>query len=126
MKADVWRRVVKAAEKPNRRMVPSAPKYELGQMSPWAPFGSDQTYQIDPHIYFFNDVDMGKLAALREEIISDFEKYEGVRISMNDFFIKAVALTLREYPLLNAMVSGEEIRIFPEINEDWPWPWKTD
>jgi pyruvate dehydrogenase E2 component (dihydrolipoamide acetyltransferase) len=69
-----------------------------------------------PHIYFFNDVDMGKLTVLREEIVSDFEKYEGVRISMNDFFIKAVALTLLEYPLLNAMVAGEEIRIFPEIN----------
>ena len=35
---------------------------------------------------------------------------------MNDLIIKAVALSLREYPLLNAMVSGDEIRIFPEIN----------
>jgi pyruvate dehydrogenase E2 component (dihydrolipoamide acetyltransferase) len=69
-----------------------------------------------PHVYFFNDVDAGKLTALREEIVQDFEKNEGVRISMNDFVIKAVALTLREFPLLNAMVSGEEIRIFPEIN----------
>jgi len=48
--------------------------------------------------------------------VADFEKNEGVRISMNDVIIKAVALSLREYPLLNAMVSGDEIRIFPEIN----------
>ena len=59
---------------------------------------------------------MEKLTNLRGEILSDVEKETGVRISINDFFIKAVALTLREYPLLNAMVSGEEIRIFPEIN----------
>jgi pyruvate dehydrogenase E2 component (dihydrolipoamide acetyltransferase) len=69
-----------------------------------------------PHIYFFNDVDMEKLIALREEIVTDFEENEGIRISINDFLIKAVALTLREYPIINSMVSGEEIRIFPEIN----------
>jgi pyruvate dehydrogenase E2 component (dihydrolipoamide acetyltransferase) len=59
---------------------------------------------------------MEKLVRLREEVVADFEKNEGVRISMNDLIIKAVALSLREYPLLNAMVSGDEIRIFPEIN----------
>ncbi len=69
-----------------------------------------------PHIYFFNDVEMEKLVSLREEVVVDFEKNEGVRLSVNDFIIKAVALSLREYPLLNAMVSGDEIRIFPEIN----------
>jgi len=69
-----------------------------------------------PHIYFFNDVDMEKLLTLREEILTEFEESEGIRISINDFLIKAVALTLREFPLVNSMVSGEEIRIFPEIN----------
>jgi pyruvate dehydrogenase E2 component (dihydrolipoamide acetyltransferase) len=102
--------------------VASVSKYDLGQVIPMTSMRKViarrmvQSKFTAPHIYFFNDVDMGKLTALREEIVSDFEKYEGIRISMNDFIIKAVALTLREYPLLNAMVSGEEIRIFPEIN----------
>ncbi len=101
---------------------PPAAKYELGQVIPMNSIRKViarrmvQSKFTAPHIYFFNEVDAGKLTILREEIVQDFEKYEGVRISMNDFFIKAVALTLREYPLLNAMVSGEEIRIFPEIN----------
>lgn len=69
-----------------------------------------------PHIYFFNDVDMEKLLNLREEIVDELEKDTGVRISINDFLIKAVALTLREYPIVNSMVSGEEIHIFREIN----------
>jgi pyruvate dehydrogenase E2 component (dihydrolipoamide acetyltransferase) len=59
---------------------------------------------------------MDKLLTLREEILEEFEKNEGIRVSVNDFLIKAVALTLREYPIVNSMVSGEEIRIFPEIN----------
>ena len=69
-----------------------------------------------PHIYFFTDVEMDKLNRLREEVISDFEKQFKVRISVNDFLIKAVALTIREFPMLNAMVKGEEIFINPEIN----------
>jgi pyruvate dehydrogenase E2 component (dihydrolipoamide acetyltransferase) len=69
-----------------------------------------------PHIYFFTDVKMDKLSQLREKILPDFEKQFKVRVSINDFFIKAVALTIKEFPLLNAMVKGEEIYIMPDIN----------
>jgi pyruvate dehydrogenase E2 component (dihydrolipoamide acetyltransferase) len=69
-----------------------------------------------PHIYFFTDVEMDRLLTLRNEIVSDFENQFKVRISVNDFIIKAVGLTIREYPLLNACVEGDAIRINPEIN----------
>jgi pyruvate dehydrogenase E2 component (dihydrolipoamide acetyltransferase) len=69
-----------------------------------------------PHIYFFTDVEMDRLNQLREEIVGEFEKRYKVRISVNDFLIKAVALTLTDYPMLNAMVRGEEIYVHPEIN----------
>lgn len=69
-----------------------------------------------PHIYFFSDVEMDSLHRLREEILPDFERQFGIRISVNDFLIKAVAMTIREFPMLNAMVKGEEIYIHPDIN----------
>ncbi len=69
-----------------------------------------------PHIHFFTDVGMDPLLELREEIVEEFEKEFEVRVSINDFLIKAVALTLLEFPLLNAMVKGEEITIHPDIN----------
>jgi len=69
-----------------------------------------------PHIYFFTDVEMDELLQLREEILRDFEKEFNVRISINDFLIKGVALTIREFPMFNAMVKGEEICVMPEIN----------
>jgi pyruvate dehydrogenase E2 component (dihydrolipoamide acetyltransferase) len=102
--------------------VPSVSKYQLGQTIPMNSIRKviakrmSQSKFTAPHIYFFNDVEMDKLLTLREEILEEFEKNEGIRISVNDFLIKAVALTLREYPIVNSMVSGEEIRIFPEIN----------
>ena len=101
---------------------PSVSKYQLGQVIRMNSIRKviakrmTQSKFTAPHIYFFNDVDMEKLLSLREEIVTEFEKNEGIRISINDFLIKAVALTLREYPIVNSMVSGEEIHIFPEIN----------
>lgn len=101
---------------------PSPSKYRLGQIIPMNSIRKviakrmTQSKFTAPHIYFFNDVDMEKLLVLREEIVAEFEKHEGIRISVNDFLIKAVALTLKEYPIVNSMVSGEEIRILPEIN----------
>jgi pyruvate dehydrogenase E2 component (dihydrolipoamide acetyltransferase) len=101
---------------------PSVSKYQLGQVIRMNSIRKviakrmAQSKFTAPHIYFFNDVDMEKLLAMKEEIVTEFEKNEGIRISINDFLIKAVALTLREYPIINSMVSGEEIHIFPEIN----------
>ena len=75
-----------------------------------------QSASTAPHVYFFTDVDMVKLNQVREKVLLDIERQFHVRISINDFLIKAVALTLREFPLLNAMVKGEEMVIMPDIN----------
>jgi pyruvate dehydrogenase E2 component (dihydrolipoamide acetyltransferase) len=107
---------------PTPLKLPSASKYQLGQIILMNSIRKviakrmAQSKFTAPHIYFFNDVDMEKLITIREEIVTELETNEGVRISINDFLIKAVALTLREYPMINSMISGEEIRIFPEIN----------
>jgi len=70
-----------------------------------------------PHIYFFTDVNMEALIQLRDSIMEDFEKAFQVRVSINDFLIKAVALAIREYPLLNSRIQGEkELYVNPEIN----------
>jgi pyruvate dehydrogenase E2 component (dihydrolipoamide acetyltransferase) len=126
MKADVmgWKAAAKPSEARPLRISakPSVSKYQLGQIIPMNSIRKviakrmAQSKFTAPHIYFFNDVDMEKLLTLREEILAEFEETEGIRISINDFLIKAVGLTLREFPLVNSMVSGEEIRIFPEIN----------
>lgn len=111
--------VIKAVEKP---MVPSEEKTIWGQIIPMTQMRKViarrmvQSAFTAPHIYFFNDVEMGKLNQFREEMLPDFEKQSNLRISINDLFIKAVALTIREFPVLNAMVKGEEIYVMPDVN----------
>ncbi len=123
MKEDVIRAKAELEKKEEKIKAPETTvKYQLGQIIKMNSMRKTiakrmvQSKFSAPHIYFYNDIDMGKLMDLREEVVSEIEKQEGVRLSINDFIIKAVALTLREFPLLNSMVSGEEIRIFPEIN----------
>lgn len=69
-----------------------------------------------PHIYFFTDVWMEPLLDLRKEILPGFEKKFGLRLSVNDLLIKVVALNLLDFPILNAMIKGEEVHILPEVN----------
>jgi pyruvate dehydrogenase E2 component (dihydrolipoamide acetyltransferase) len=111
--------VIKAIKRPP---LPTVEKGAFGLILPMSQMRKviakrmSQSASTAPHIYFFTDVEMDQLNQLREEMLSDFEKRFNIRISINDFFIKAVALTICEFPMLNAMVKGEEIYVMPEIN----------
>lgn len=69
-----------------------------------------------PHIYFFTDVFLDPLLDLRKKILPEFEAKFSIRPSINDFLIKAVALNILDFPMLNAQLRGEEIYIVPEIH----------
>lgn len=69
-----------------------------------------------PHIHFFTDVRMDPLLDLRKSVQAHFQAHEGIKPSVNDFLIKAVALNIAEFPLFNATLEGEEIHIPPQIN----------
>ena len=75
-----------------------------------------QSASTAPHIYFFTDVHMDPLLDLRDEILPDFKRVFDLRPSVNDFLIKAVALTIVDFPMLNATIKDQEIHIQPQIN----------
>jgi len=60
-----------------------------------------------PHFYVTHEYDMEAVSALRRQINSLLPEAE--KISINDFIIKAVALSLRDFRNLNASLSGDEI-----------------
>ncbi len=57
----------------------------------------------------FNEVDMGAVMALRAEYKEEFEKTHGARLGFMGIFLKAVISALREYPAVNAEISGDDI-----------------
>lgn len=60
-----------------------------------------------PHFYVSHEYKMEALLDLRKQVNGYLP--EGEKLSVNDFIVKAVALTLREFPNLNASLDGTNI-----------------
>jgi pyruvate dehydrogenase E2 component (dihydrolipoamide acetyltransferase) len=73
-----------------------------------------ESKQTIPHFYVTHEYKMDALMAMRKqanEYLPDNEK-----LSVNDFILKAVALTLRQFPNLNATLKGSEVIQFGHVN----------
>jgi 2-oxoglutarate dehydrogenase E2 component (dihydrolipoamide succinyltransferase) len=57
----------------------------------------------------FNEIDMSAVMALRSEYKDAFEKKHGVRLGFMGFFVKACVAALREFPLVNGAIEGDEV-----------------
>lgn len=64
-----------------------------------------------PHFYVEIEIDAAPLLALREQLNAALEN-EGVKLSVNDFILKASAEALRRVPQVNASWEGDKIRYF--------------
>ncbi len=61
----------------------------------------------------FNEVDMTALKELRRVAQEDFQTKHGIKLGYMSFFTKAVARAIEKYPIVNAMIEGDEI-VTPE------------
>jgi len=64
-----------------------------------------------PHFYVEIEVDAAPLLALREQLNTGLEK-EGVKLSVNDFVLKASAEALRRVPQVNGSWQGDKIHFY--------------
>lgn len=65
-----------------------------------------------PHFYLTVEINMDYAIKARREINADSD----VRISFNDFIVKACAAALRKHPIINASWLGEKITVHEDIN----------
>ncbi|MCS6847534.1 MAG: dihydrolipoamide acetyltransferase family protein [Anaerolineae bacterium] len=68
-----------------------------------------------PHFYITVAVEMDAALALRAQI-NESLKPEGIKISVNDMVIRAVALALRRFPNMNASFTPEGIEMRDYVN----------
>ncbi len=73
-----------------------------------------ESKQTVPHFYVTHEFKMEALMDIRKQINAYLPDNE--KVSVNDFILKAVALTLRQFPNLNASIKGNEIIQFGNVN----------
>jgi len=57
----------------------------------------------------FNEVNLGKVMAMRKELGEPFEKTHGIKLGFMSFFAKAAANALQKHPAVNASVDGNDV-----------------
>ena len=70
-----------------------------------------ESKQTVPHFYLTVDCEIDALMKVRKELNSRLEK-EGVKVSVNDFVIRAVALALKKVPAANVQFAGDKMYWF--------------
>jgi len=57
----------------------------------------------------FNEVDMSSVISMRSEHKEEFQKKYAVKLGFMSFFVKACVVGLKNYPVINAEIQGDEI-----------------
>ena len=57
----------------------------------------------------FNEVDMSSVMAMRNEHKEEFQKKYSIKLGFMSFFVKACVVGLKNYPVVNAEIQGDEI-----------------
>ena len=70
-----------------------------------------------PHFTFCDEIDLTKLIAMRSELKEQY-KQQGVKLTMMPFFIKALSLAIKQFPVLNSQVNDDcsELTYFDDHN----------
>jgi pyruvate dehydrogenase E2 component (dihydrolipoamide acetyltransferase) len=65
-----------------------------------------------PHFYLTIDCDIGSLNEVRRQM----NEIEGMKVSVNDFIIRAAALALKQVPAANASWTESAIRVYQSVD----------
>jgi pyruvate dehydrogenase E2 component (dihydrolipoamide acetyltransferase) len=68
-----------------------------------------------PHFYATVEVRMDAAMALRKQLNAQLEE-EGLKLSVNDFVMKACAVALRNYPNLNALWTSKGVELHEKVD----------
>src|SRR5918992_322246 len=83
--------------------------------APEEPQQEQAAQQQIPHFYATVEVEMDATLALRKQLNEQLEE-EGLKLSVNDFVMKACAVALRDYPNLNAIYTSKGIELHEKVD----------
>jgi pyruvate dehydrogenase E2 component (dihydrolipoamide acetyltransferase) len=72
--------------------------------------------QTSPHVNSIDEIDMTNLVKQREKIKKEFQKREGINLTYSHFVLYAIVQALKEHPLVNSSIEGDNIVIKKDIH----------
>ncbi len=75
-----------------------------------------QSFHTAPHFYLGVEANASDLIRLREQLLDPCSRQAGVRLTYTDFFLRAMALALKEYPQVNAYWFDDDVRLRDSID----------
>ena len=68
-----------------------------------------QARQSAAYVTTFNEIDMQEVINIRTQYQGQFEKEHGIKIGFMSFFVKAACQALKEFPVVNTEIDGQDI-----------------
>ncbi len=75
-----------------------------------------QSIKTSAHVQSFIEVDVTNIYNWRNRVKSGFESREGQKFTFTPIFIEAVAVALRQYPMMNISIDEDKIILKKKIN----------
>jgi 2-oxoglutarate dehydrogenase E2 component (dihydrolipoamide succinyltransferase) len=75
-----------------------------------------ESKRIAPHVTSFVEADVTNVIQWRNKIKAEFQKRDGDVLTLTPIFIEAVALAIKDFPMINVQVDGDKIIRKRDIN----------
>jgi 2-oxoglutarate dehydrogenase E2 component (dihydrolipoamide succinyltransferase) len=75
-----------------------------------------ESRRTSAHVHCMYEVDLTRVVNLRAKLKSGFEERHGVRLTFMPFFVRAAIMAIQQWPIVNAVIEGENIRYHRNIN----------
>ncbi len=75
-----------------------------------------ESRRTSAHVHCMFEVDMTRIATLRNKLKSGFEQRYGARLTFMPFFVRAAIIALQQYPIVNASLEGDNVHYHQHVN----------
>ncbi len=72
--------------------------------------------QTSPHVNSIDEIDMTGLVKQREKLKNEYKKREGINLTYSHFVLYAIVQALKDHPLVNSSIEGDNIVIKKDIH----------
>jgi 2-oxoglutarate dehydrogenase E2 component (dihydrolipoamide succinyltransferase) len=75
-----------------------------------------ESRRTSAHVHCMFEVDLTRIANVRNKSKNGFEQRHGARLTFMPFFVRGAIIALQQFPIVNASMEGEAIRYHRHVN----------